>query len=252
MPPIQHDLSTLVVQLQDAVARLQALVATLAPTSPLGSATAGAVQITGGGPPAVASAPSTTCGCTAAVGAIGGASAVQQAPQGAFGAPEAKPVERRPRKSKPRDGAAQQREAPSVRAKDFQLPKDNPRTPQEAIDWIRKQVENPSQSWYRKCLNLMAQAYGYSHSGVTYAIDHFRKAPASMKHTDRNPPAGALVFWTTGSRAGHVALSLGNGMVASNDIRGDGKVAIVPMDEIDEKWGADYQGWTPPHFPAAG
>jgi cell wall-associated NlpC family hydrolase len=134
---------------------------------------------------------------------------------------------------------------------DHELPRENARSVAEALSWARAQAASPTRDWYRRCLNMMAQAYGWDASGVPYAIDHFSAVPASMRHTDRNPPAGALVYWRTGSRAGHVALSMGNGMVASNDIRRNGGVAIVPMTEIESEWGADYVGWTPPYFPRA-
>ena len=57
------------------------------------------------------------------------------------------------------------------------------------------------------------------------------------------------MFWYTGEgRAGHVAVYLGDGKIASNDIRRNGKIDIVPMSEISQKWGAKYLGWTPPYF----
>jgi hypothetical protein len=68
---------------------------------------------------------------------------------------------------------------------------------------------------------------------------------------DTNPPRGALVFWNTGAgRAGHIALSAGNGMVYTNDYDGKGKISLVPLNQITRGWNAQYLGWAPPTFPA--
>ncbi|KOG44797.1 hypothetical protein ADK75_34270 [Streptomyces virginiae] len=77
--------------------------------------------------------------------------------------------------------------------------------------------------------------------------------PAEMQNDkDRNPPPGALLYWDTGQRAGHVALYLGNGKIASNDIVSQGRIDIVDATVVESKWGATYIGWAPPYFPLAG
>ena len=110
------------------------------------------------------------------------------------------------------------------------LPRGNPRSVTEAIGWARAQAASGSGGWYRRCLAFVAQAYGWSFSGTAYAIDQYTAVmPTQLRHDgDRNPPPGALLFWSTGSRAGHVALYVGGGMVASNDIEVDGQISIVP------------------------
>lgn len=127
-------------------------------------------------------------------------------------------------------------------------PLPNPRTPASAVRWARSMAGD--YGWLNLCLNFTAQAYGWDHSGTRYAIDHWLFTPNSMRHhRTRNAPAGALMFWDTGLRAGHVALSLGNGYVASNDIVTPGRISIVPAWTIDDRWNARYLGWTPPYFP---
>ena len=77
--------------------------------------------------------------------------------------------------------------------------------------------------------------------------------PAGMRHDgDRDPAPGALLFWSTSGRAGHVALYLGGGQIASNDIITDGQISVVPATDIETKWGATYLGWSPPYFPGGG
>jgi hypothetical protein len=66
---------------------------------------------------------------------------------------------------------------------------------------------------------------------------------------DANPPAGSLAFWDTGQADGHVALSLGGGLVVSNDVAGRGTIAVLPLAELTRRWSARYLGWAPPFFP---
>jgi cell wall-associated NlpC family hydrolase len=71
-------------------------------------------------------------------------------------------------------------------------------------------------------------------------------------HDDPNPPAGALLFYATDDDAGHVALYLGGGQVATNDIVTDGRIDIVPLDDLTTgRWHLTYRGWAPPEFPHA-
>ncbi|MEV6421841.1 peptidase M23 [Streptomyces sp. NPDC051662] len=130
----------------------------------------------------------------------------------------------------------------------------NPRTVEEAIAWARAHAgANSTKEWEQACLAYTAIVYGWSFSGVNYAIDHYKVVPRSMQHDkDRNPPPGALMYWDTGHRAGHIAVYLGNNKVASNDILRPGYIDIVDAELFETKWNATYIGWTPPVFPKAG
>ncbi|MGW7463757.1 peptidase M23 [Streptomyces xantholiticus] len=130
----------------------------------------------------------------------------------------------------------------------------NPRTVERAIIWARANAGvNSTSLWYQRCLAYTAIVYGWNFSGVDYAIDHYTVVPADMRHDgDRNPPPGALMYWDTGRRAGHIAVYLGNGQVASNDILRPNYIDIVDAGLFESKWGAKYIGWTPPYFPRAG
>ncbi len=130
------------------------------------------------------------------------------------------------------------------------LARSNPRSSAQAIEWARAQVGNPSRNWFNLCLNFVAQAYGWRNSGVSYAIDHFDVGAEHQRfRKDRNPPPGALLFWKTGRRPGHVAIYLGGGQIASNDILRTGRIDIVDASAPERLWGATYVGWTVPYFP---
>lgn len=143
-------------------------------------------------------------------------------------------------------GAGAFRDAASA----LSVPLINPRTPAQAIAWATAAATGPA-GWYRRCLAFTAQAYGWNHSGSPTAIDHWTTTPAGYRHTnDRSTPPGALLYWATGT-AGHVALYLGRGLIASTDILRTGSVDIVPIQLIEQRWGAVYLGWTPPYYPHA-
>ncbi|MGW6569959.1 peptidase M23 [Streptomyces sp. NPDC054975] len=129
----------------------------------------------------------------------------------------------------------------------------NPYSVRAAVAFAKNEAHYGGKDWYRMCLAFAARTHGWSFSGVNYAIDHYREMPEKMKHDgDRNPPIGALMYWDTGQRAGHVAVYIGNGEIASNDIKRPGYIDIVPATDIEKKWGAKYLGWAPPYFPKGG
>lgn len=68
---------------------------------------------------------------------------------------------------------------------------------------------------------------------------------ATHRHKgDRNPPRGAMVYWTGGSKGyGHIAVALGNGKIRSSDAGGNGKPATVDLSWPEQRWGMPYAGW---------
>jgi cell wall-associated NlpC family hydrolase len=138
---------------------------------------------------------------------------------------------------------------------DFKV--NNPRTAAQAIAAARK-TEGQT-GWSRRCDNFVAQAYGWGSSGSDTANVHWnRLVDAGLARPgDNAPPAGALLFYDTGQSAGHVALYLGNDMVASSDVlnsyKSEGLISIVHRKEItDGAWRLRYRGWAEPSFPDAG
>lgn len=71
------------------------------------------------------------------------------------------------------------------------------------------------------CLQFVASAWSQANVNIgssDTAVGYWNTNPKGyQKHTDQNPPAGALVFWgvTQWSSDGHVAISLGNGQIIS-------------------------------------
>ncbi|MEJ8654798.1 peptidase M23 [Streptomyces sp. MS1.AVA.3] len=129
----------------------------------------------------------------------------------------------------------------------------NPRSVKAAISWAKAHAgANSTKQWGGWCLKFVAQVYGWTQAGVNYAIDHYTVVPKNMRHTDRHPAPGALMYWSTNHRAGHIAVYLGGGKIASNDILRPGAIDIVDAKLIETKWSATYRGWTPPVFPRAG
>lgn len=126
------------------------------------------------------------------------------------------------------------------------------RTVDQAIAYM--QAQGSSSAWSGRCLAVVGRAYGQSSTqpfnGHFYAIGQFENMPTRYKHTDGSvPPRGALVFWRTGSPAGHIAISDGNGYVWTSDPPGGrrGSVARVKIERVDA-WGP-RAGWSSPFFP---
>jgi hypothetical protein len=78
-----------------------------------------------------------------------------------------------------------------------------------------------------------ATRYGYA-----CVIDLWNQNP-DKQHTDRNPPKGAILFYTKSS-CGHVVIYLGN-----NKVLNDGHVRDASF--IENNWGQTYKGWVDPN-----
>jgi hypothetical protein len=112
-----------------------------------------------------------------------------------------------------------------------------------------------SRGYYQLCARLASNIWGRSNSGYYSAAEQWSQMVTSgnAHPDDRQPPVGALLFWSTEGPYGHVAVYVGNGQIVSNDIGdrapGEGGVYLVEVDAIDKQWGATYLGWAPPIYP---
>lgn len=130
------------------------------------------------------------------------------------------------------------------------LPREPLWTPAQAVAYALGQVAHADKDYSGMCDHFAGGwTWGYGGSGYTSAIVHWRAVPASLRHRgDLDPPAGAMVFWSNGSH-GHIALAVAPGKAASTDIRRRGKVDVVPIASVHERWkSCTYLGWTPPYL----
>ena len=128
-------------------------------------------------------------------------------------------------------------------------------TPSQAVAQDRYQVNHHTCPHYRTygglCLHLCACMYGWGSSGMYDAISQWRLTPEKYCHYNRDIPKGALVFWASGaggSGHGHIAVAIGGGQIASNDVRRYGRVDLVDVSFPERYWGQHYKGWSPPYF----
>lgn len=129
----------------------------------------------------------------------------------------------------------------------------NPRTVEQAIAWMRRSTPSgaPGEPVLNRCERYMNLAYGLG-GGYATAIGHWNARGPRHVGADETPPRGALVFWRTANPAGHVGLSLGDGIVASTDYDPvthsyrAGVLGIGPIADIDA-WGPRL-GWRAPNF----
>jgi hypothetical protein len=117
----------------------------------------------------------------------------------------------------------------------------------QAVAYALGEVHHPDKSYAQLCDHFCAWSYGFAGSGYYSAIKHWYAIPSNHKRTSGKPPVGALVFWSIGTY-GHVAIVVKEGYVASNDIKRYGKIDVVPIPYINQRWGARYLGWTVPYL----
>lgn len=96
--------------------------------------------------------------------------------------------------------------------------------PGHCLGWAREQADIPSR-----------------YADAATAWDHAR----GRHPGDLTPPKGAAVYWLGGSGGhGHIAISVGNGLVRSSDAGGSGVVATVPLRRLTREWHLTYVGWS--------
>lgn len=122
---------------------------------------------------------------------------------------------------------------------------------------------NGSSNCYRMCSYLMARIWGKGSSGKSYAVGtnagnglwYYLLSTGHGHPNDRSVPVGALLFYKTGSVAGHVAIYLGNNKVLSNDVLDStshitGGAYITDASAMESgPWKLTYLGWADPAYP---
>lgn len=134
----------------------------------------------------------------------------------------------------------------------------NPASCQQAIDYMVAKMERGDRDAYRRCLAIVALAYGWNFSNFATAYEAGKDLQdRGLLSTDTtNIPRGAVMWWDgsgVGSSAGHVAIYDGTGHILSNDVPvADGRIGRVAFDYPQTVWGHKFMGWSPPYFPKAG
>jgi cell wall-associated NlpC family hydrolase len=125
----------------------------------------------------------------------------------------------------------------------------NVRTPAAAVRWAAGQINHPSQPWKGLCLQFVARAYGWRHSGYTTAWRQWEDLPERYCHYNANAPVGALQFWKGGTTgAGHVALAAGGGKVLTTGWGGFEGIRLVSAASITAEWHMHDARWSDPVF----
>lgn len=128
------------------------------------------------------------------------------------------------------------------------LPRHNPRIPAEAVSAARQSIG--SRVEVGLCSHTVGAWYGWGGSGA-HAWNLWLSIAPERKHAgDRNPPAGALVFYA-GGKYGHVALALGDGRIVTTDLPTSGRIGVTELNAPEHAWRYTYAGWSVPHFPQA-
>lgn len=101
------------------------------------------------------------------------------------------------------------------------------------------------------CQHLAACVYGHASSGFASARAGWNGIPAAFKRHDRNPPAGAWVYYRGGTYW-HVAVADTFGGIFTNDIRNGryvkGAFSREALDAPMHAWGYPMIGWTWPYI----
>jgi hypothetical protein len=110
----------------------------------------------------------------------------------------------------------------------------------ERIDWFRSHTPSAVGMCLRHtwlATDIPAVGLPDANAGVAYVKKHHKL------HTDRHPPRGAWVWWTS-STHGHVCLSLGDGRILSTDVKGPATTGVVGLSFPETQWGQRYAGWS--------
>lgn len=95
-----------------------------------------------------------------------------------------------------------------------------------------------------ECLKRVRLCFGVGPDALTAAKGW---AMSNHKHraSAKNCPRGVPVWWVGGSSgAGHVAISLGNGLCETTDYVRAGGFGVAHIEDITRDWHLTFEGWT--------
>jgi TP901 family phage tail tape measure protein len=119
------------------------------------------------------------------------------------------------------------------------------RTYSSALARGLREIQNPTESWYRLCQKLARIIAGAEPFGLS-ALKAWQGTPSRHRHSG-TPPGGSIAYWGT-KDPGHAAWVIGKSSsgrtdIVSNDIRRKGKADRVSWSTINSEWGMPYLGW---------
>lgn len=107
---------------------------------------------------------------------------------------------------------------------------------------------HPTRSWYEDCLQFVRTMFGLpanGHEPTAYSAWLFDGgAKGAYTHTAIAAPANVPVYYKGSGPDGHIAVSVGHGMVLSSDIARKGKIDLTSDAHIEAAWGMKYLGWS--------
>jgi hypothetical protein len=114
---------------------------------------------------------------------------------------------------------------------------------QRAVDAATAEMNSPDPTWSDAdaspwsglCETFVERMYGVIGQYPTATDNFAAQRDAGQLHTDSDPPPGALVFWSSSSSAGHVAISIGGGQVIGTTGYWGDRTAV-------SQYGLDYAG----------
>jgi hypothetical protein len=120
---------------------------------------------------------------------------------------------------------------------------------QAAVAWATAELHSADPSWSNEmgrawsgyCEAFVEIAYGTRHHFGSASADYAAQKAAGRIHNDKNPPAGALVFYS-GMTYGHVALATGDGQVITTWGYAGQRYAIRQVGMLD--FSGAYLGWS--------
>ncbi len=130
-------------------------------------------------------------------------------------------------------------------------------TAEQAVAVAVREAQHPSGiNWHNRCEGFAGgYVWGFSSSGWYSARTALYGLPSASRHLLKSwndAPPGALVYWPH-PPYGHATISIGDGKIASTDILIDGRVSLVPIELVADRWfGGEKPYWIDPiSFPNA-
>lgn len=115
------------------------------------------------------------------------------------------------------------------------------RSPQQALAWLRAEVENPSDDWTNYCEKLCRTAYGLP-AHYSSAELHANAVPGGHRFGTDPPYPGDLILYRNGG-FGHIVVATGDGWnVYTNDYGGRGTVCVADARDL-VSWCGAFDGY---------